>query len=96
MLVEFWQAAFRKFLAPAMTAQSDMSAFHILGTVLSHGYVFCNVLPPRIAFPCLAAIFLGIYTKILHKIHLLVTYRLLSKSSLKNVLVYHLVASQKY
>lgn len=46
MLDEFWQAAFAKFfdgstlLVPAVHAQSDMSAFCILGTILSHGYLF--------------------------------------------------------
>ena len=74
MPIEFWQAAFGKFfdgstlLVPAVHAQSDMSVFRILGTILLHGYVFCNVLPTRIAFPCLAAIFLGIDAKIPQKI----------------------------
>ena len=74
MLVEFWEAAYRQFfdgsshLVPAVHAQSDMSTFRILGTVLSHGYLFCNALPTRITFPCLAAIFLGIGVKIPEKI----------------------------
>ena len=70
MLAEFWQATFREFfdgsilLVPAVHAQSDMSVFRILGTILSHGYLFCNVLPTRITFPCMAAILLGSDVKI--------------------------------
>jgi len=51
MFGEFWQVAFENFfdgsilLAPAVHAQSDMSAFCILGTISSHGYLLCNVLP---------------------------------------------------
>ena len=71
MLAEFWQAAFGEFfdgstlLVPAVHAQLDMSVFHILSTILSHGYLFCNVLPSRIVFPCVAAILLGVGVKIL-------------------------------
>ena len=74
MLAEFWQVAFGEFfdgstlLVPAVHAQSDMSVFHILGTILSHGYLFCNMLPTRIVFPCVAAILLGVGVKIPQKI----------------------------
>ena len=90
MLAEFWQATFGEFfdgstfLVPAVHAQSDMSVFHILNTILSHGYLFCNVLPTRIVFPCVAAILLGVGVKIPQKsylIHLWITYHSLSKWS---------------
>ena len=70
MLEEFWQAAFLQYfegsnlLVPSVHAQTDMAALRIIGTVLSHGYLFCNVLPTRIAFPSLCACLIGVDAKV--------------------------------
>ena len=45
-------------LAPAVLPHIDMSMWPIMGTVISHTYLACGVLPIRIAFPCLSAILL--------------------------------------
>ena len=45
-------------LAPAVLPHIDMSVWPIMGTVVSHAYLACGILPIRIAFPCLSAILL--------------------------------------
>lgn len=65
MLSAFWKEAFKKFfdgsgsLVPAAHPNVDMNVLHILGTVLSHGYIACRFLPIHISFPVVAAILLG-------------------------------------
>ena len=39
---------------------TDIEAFRILGRVFSHAYICSGVLPDQLAFPCLAAAFLGL------------------------------------
>ena len=51
-------------LVPALHPSVNMSALPCLGTILSHGYLLCNFLPTRIAFPALAFILLGFAAKI--------------------------------
>jgi len=70
MLKAFWQAAYMKFfegsnlLAPLVHAQTDMAMLRVLGTVLSHGYLFSKMLPIRIAFPSLYACLVGVNAKV--------------------------------
>ena len=70
MLEEFWQAAFVQFfegsnlLVPSVHAQTDMAVLRVLGMVLSHGYLFCNMLPTRIIFPSLYACLVGVNAKV--------------------------------
>ena len=45
-------------LAPAVLPHIDMSIWPIMGTVISHAYLACGILPIRIAFPCISAILL--------------------------------------
>ena len=65
MISGFWEEAYHRhfdgssLLAPVIHAQSNMSAFVILGTILSHGYLLEGYLPVRIAFPSLATMLLG-------------------------------------
>ena len=76
MLEEFWKSAFIKYfdgsslLVPCLHAQSNMAIFQKLGTIMSHGYLFCNVLPTRIAFPSLAACLMGLHVEIPDSIYL--------------------------
>lgn len=44
---------------PAVHAAVDMKDMSTLGRVISHMYLIAGIIPDRIAFPCLAAIFLG-------------------------------------
>ena len=46
-------------LYPAVHASVDLTAFRVIGRVFSHAYLISGVFPDRIAFPCLAAVFLG-------------------------------------
>ncbi|XP_065903937.1 uncharacterized protein [Dysidea avara] len=70
MLAEFWQAAYVEYfegsnlLVPSVNAQTDMTALHLIGTILSHGYIFCGVLPTRLAFPTLYASLVGVSVKL--------------------------------
>ena len=64
MLSAFWEDAYDKFfdggclLTPFLHPQSDHNALSVLGKILSHGYLGCGFLPPRIAFPTLTALLL--------------------------------------
>ena len=68
MLNEFWQTVYLQhfegsnLLVPSVTANTDMGVMRALGRVLSHGYIFCGVLPTRIAYPTLHACFIGVST----------------------------------
>ena len=70
MLAEFWQAAYpiyfegSNLLVPSVNAHTNMKALHTIGTVLSHGYIFCGMLPTRIAFPTLYASLTGVRVKL--------------------------------
>ena len=61
----FWEQAYikhfdgDKLLVPAVHANSEISVFPILGTILAHGYFVCNFLPVRLAFPIIASVFHG-------------------------------------
>ncbi len=46
-------------LYPAVNASIDLNLFDVIGTILSHAYLLFGIFPDRIAFPCLASIFLG-------------------------------------
>ena len=46
-------------LQPCVNVGTDIEAFRILGRVFSHAYICAGVLPDQLAFPCLAAAFLG-------------------------------------
>lgn len=46
-------------LHPAVHSSIDMNAFEVIGRVFSHAYLVCGIIPDKIAFPCLSAIFLG-------------------------------------
>ena len=76
MLEEFWKNVYMKYfdgatlLVPNLHAQSDMAIFQKLGTIMSHGYLFCHVLPTRIAFPCIAACLIGLDVQIADNIYL--------------------------
>ena len=58
----FWEHAYvkhfdgDKLLIPAVHANSQISVFPILGTILVHGFFACNFLPVRLAFPIIAAV----------------------------------------
>ena len=70
MLNEFWEAVYLQhfegsnLLVPSVTANTDMGVMRALGRVLSHGYIFCGVLPTRIAYPTLHACFIGVDVKV--------------------------------
>ena len=51
-------------LYPAVHASIDVNDFTIIGSILSHAYLIAGIFPDRIAFPCLAAAFLGPNTAI--------------------------------
>ena len=76
MLEEFWKNVFMKYFdgttisVPNLYAQSDMAIFQKLGTIMSHGYLFCHVLPTQIAFSCLAACLIGLDVQITNNIYL--------------------------
>ena len=53
-------------LQPCINVGTDIEAFRVLGAVFSHAYLCCGILPDRVAFPCLAAAFLGPGVKIPH------------------------------
>ena len=61
----FWEHAYikhfdgDKLLIPAVHANSQISVFPILGTILVHGFFACNFLPVRLAFPIIAAVLRG-------------------------------------
>lgn len=46
-------------LYPAVHSSIKVEEFEIIGTIFSHAYLISGILPDRIAFPCIAAIFLG-------------------------------------
>ncbi len=46
-------------LSPVMHAQIDIGTFSTIGTIISHSYLSCGVLPLRIAFPSLVRCILG-------------------------------------
>ena len=46
-------------LHPAIHPSVDLNTFRVIGRVFSHAYLIAGMFPDRIAFPCLAAIFLG-------------------------------------
>lgn len=64
MLSAFWEDAYHNFfdggclLTPFLHPSSDLEVLSLLGKILSHGYLGCGFLPPRIAFPTLAALLL--------------------------------------
>ena len=67
MISGFWEKptiAYRRYfdwsslLAPVIHVQSNMSAFVVLGNILSHRYLLEGYLPVRIAFPSLASVLL--------------------------------------
>ena len=70
MLDEFWQAAYvhhfdgSNLLVPLVNAHTNMTVLHALGKVMSHGYIFCSVLPTRIVFPTLYACIAGVDAKV--------------------------------
>ena len=70
MLAEFWQAAYAEYfegsnlLVPSVNAQTDMTVLHLIGTILSHGYIFCGVLPTLLSFPTLYASLVGVSVKL--------------------------------
>ena len=61
----FWEQAYIKhfdedrLLIPAVHANSQISVFPVLGTILVHGFFACNFLPVRLAFPIIAAVLRG-------------------------------------
>ena len=65
MFSGFWSCAFEKFfdgsgsLVPAAHPTIDMTAFPLLGKILSHGYIACGFLPVHISFPVIVASLLG-------------------------------------
>ena len=65
MLSGFWEEALGRhfdgssLLTPVIHAQTSMSDFIALGTILSHGYLLEGYLPVRVAFPSLATMLLG-------------------------------------
>ena len=46
-------------LIPALLPHIDISAWPLLGTIISHSYLACGILPIRIAFPCLSCVLLN-------------------------------------
>ena len=70
MLNEFWEAVYvqhfegSNLLVPSVTANTDMGVMRALGGILSHGYIFCGVLPTRIVYPTLYACFIGVDVKV--------------------------------
>lgn len=44
---------------PAMNSSIEVDDFRVIGMIVSHSYLTCGVLPDRVAFPCLSAVFLG-------------------------------------
>lgn len=65
MFSAFWPKAYlhhfdgERLLVPSTHPGVDMSNLHILGAIISQGFMVCGFLPIRIAFPVLAAILLG-------------------------------------
>ena len=63
MYSAFWEECYKSFfdgaslLVPLL--QCDFDAYHILGQVMSHGYLVCGHLPVRIALPILITALLG-------------------------------------
>lgn len=70
MFDEFWLATYAQhfegsnLLVPSVNAHTDMGVMHALGRILSHGYIFCNVLPTRIVYPTLYACLVGVGAKV--------------------------------
>ena len=50
-------------LVPALLPHIDMDNWPLLGTIISHAYLACGILPIRMAFPSLAAFYLIVVTK---------------------------------
>ena len=65
MFSAFWAEAYSrlfegaKTLTPMIHPGLDMTAFLILGRILSHGYLACGMLPVCIALPSLIGMVLG-------------------------------------
>ena len=47
-----------------MNAHTDMAVMHALGRIMSHGYIFCGVLPTQIVYSTLYACFVGVGAKV--------------------------------
>ena len=45
-------------MVPAILLHIDTSKWSLLGTIISHAYLICGILPIRIAFPCLSSVLL--------------------------------------
>ena len=64
MFSAFYEVTYMKLfdgatlLKPVIRPRMDTSVLPWLGTIMSHAYLVCGILPVRIAFPCLAAILL--------------------------------------
>ena len=65
MLSGFWEEALGQhfdgssLLTPVIHAQTNMSDFIVLGTILSHGYLLEGYLPVRVSYLSLAKMLLG-------------------------------------
>ena len=65
MFSAFFEEAYKvhfdgaSLLAPVVHPTVNMQHLPLLGAVISHAYLSCEILPTRIAFPCLVSILLG-------------------------------------
>ena len=66
MFDAFWLATYAQhfegsnLLVPSVNAHTDMAVMHALGRIMSHGYIFCSVLPTWIVYPTLYACFVNV------------------------------------
>lgn len=70
MLSGFWEEAYKQLfdgctlLTPVLHPQIDMHVLPTIGRILSYGYLACNFIPLRIAFPTLLCLLFGPTTAI--------------------------------
>ena len=61
----FWDKVYEKFfdgvscVIPAMNPSIEMDLFHVIGRILSHGYLAIGFLPVRVSFASLCTMLLG-------------------------------------